>query len=180
MLTTVLAAATIFLLRCVDVSLGTLRMILTIQDRRTLSSVIGFIEVTVFITAVATVVQGPLDAVRIFAYGAGFAAGTYLGMTIERKLRLGASIVRVITRRHEVLVRKLVASGFGVTLVEGRGGRGTVVGIVFSVVRRRRLQEHLNLVRSVDPNAAVSVEDVRQAVQGYFTSKRPAPAVAGR
>ena len=67
-------AALIFCLRCIDVSLGTMRMILTIQGRRTVATMIGFVEVTVFITAVASVVRGPLDPLRVIAYGSGFAS----------------------------------------------------------------------------------------------------------
>jgi len=172
----VLAAFVIFGLRCVDVSLGTLRLVLTIQGRRGLAAVIGFVEVSVFITAVATVVRGPLDVFRVVGYGAGFAMGTFIGLTIERRLALGSALVRVITRHHEQLVKALVASGFGVTLVAGRGGRGTAVGIVFSVVRRRRLEEYLAAVRVIDRDAAVSIEEVRRHQHGYFAPKRPAPA----
>ncbi len=172
------AGLTIFALRCVDVSLGTLRLVLTVQGRRTLAAAIGFVEVSVFITAVATAVRAPLDPYRVLGYGGGFAMGTFLGLTLERRLALGSAIVRVITRHHRQLVEALVASGFGVTLVEGRGGRGTAVGVVFSVVRRRRLEEYLAVVRAVDRDAAVSVEEVRRQVHGYFAAKRPAPAVA--
>ncbi len=179
MLDSVLAAFVIFALRCVDVSLGTMRLVLTVQGRRGLAAVIGFVEVSVFITAVATVVRGPLDVFRVVGYGGGFAMGTFLGLTIERRLALGSALVRVITRHHEQLLKALVALGFGVTLVEGRGGRGTEVGIVFSVVRRRRLEEYLAAVQAIDRNAAVSIEEVRRYQRGYFAPKRPAPAVPG-
>lgn len=180
MATSLMAGVLIFCLRCVDVSLGTLRLVVTVQGRRSLAALIGFVEVSVFITAVATVVRGPLDPFRVLGYGGGFAMGTFLGLTLERRLALGSVIVRVITRHHEQLVRAVVASGFGVTVVEGRGGRGTAVGVVFSVVRRRRLEEYLDVVRAIDRDAAVSVEEVRHHRHGYFAPKRPAPAVAAQ
>lgn len=178
MLASLLAALVIFCLRCVDVSLGTLRLILTVQGRRTLAAVIGFVEVSVFITAVATVVRGPLDPFRILGYGAGFAAGTYLGLTLDRRLRLGDVVVRVISRTHHEMVEELTGAGFGVTWVEARGGRGSEVGIVFSVAHRKRLPELLERVHSVDANAIASVQEVRQQFHGYFAPKRPTPAVA--
>ncbi len=176
MVDSVVAGLLIFCLRCVDVSLGTLRLVLTIQGRRNLAALIGFVEVSVFITAVAGVVQGPLDPFRVLGYGGGFAMGTFLGLTMERRLALGSVIVRVITRHHGQLVKALVASGFGVTVVEGRGGRGTAVGIVFSVVRRRRLEEYLGVVQVIDRDSTVSIEEVRQQHHGYFAPKRPVPA----
>ncbi len=174
-----LPAVAIFLLRCVDVSLGTLRLILTIQGRRTLSSVIGFVEVSVFITAVASVVAGPLDPVRIVAYGGGFAAGTFLGVTLDRRLALGDVIVRLITRSHRQMMEALTAAGFGITMIEGVGGRGSRVGIVFSVARRKRLEEMMRIVRRIDRDAIVSVQEIRQQLHGYFAPKRAALTALG-
>jgi uncharacterized protein YebE (UPF0316 family) len=173
-------ALLIFCLRCIDVSLGTMRMILTIQGKRTLSALIGFVEVTVFITAVASVVQGPLDPLRVLAYGGGFAAGTFLGVTLDRRLGLGDAVVRVISKSHKQLVAALSAAGFGLTLVDGRGGRGSEVGVVFSVCHRNRLQELLEIVRQVDRSAIVTVQEVRAQVHGFFSRKRPAPPAANR
>ena len=168
-------ALLIFCLRCIDVSLGTMRMILTIQGKRTWSAILGFIEVSVFITAVASVVHGPLDPLRIVAYGGGFAAGTFLGMTIDRRLGLGDVVVRVISKSHKQLVAALSAVGFGLTLVDGRGGRGSEVGVVFSVCHRKRLHELLEIIRQVDRSAIVTVQEVREQVHGFFSRKRPAP-----
>ena len=180
MLESLWPALLIFCLRCVDVSLGTMRMILTIQGKRTLSAVLGFIEVSLFITAVASVVSGPLDPLRIVAYGGGFAAGTFLGMTLDRRLGLGDVVVRVISKSHRPLVAALTAVGFGLTLVDGRGGRGSEVGVVFSVCHRKRLHELLSIIRQVDKSAIVTVQEVREQVHGFFSRKRPAPPTAAR
>lgn len=180
MFETLWPALLIFCLRCIDVSLGTMRMILTIQGKRSLSALIGFVEVTVFITAVASVVSGPLDPLRVLAYGGGFAAGTYLGMTLDRRLGLGDVVVRVISKSHKQLVAALSAVGFGLTLVDGRGGRGSEVGVVFSVCHRKRLSEMLEIVRQVDRSAIVTVQEVREQVHGFFSRKRPAPPVTAR
>lgn len=168
----------IFVLRVIDVSLGTLRIILTIQGRRTLAAAMGFVEVSIFITAVATVVQGALEPLRILAYGGGFAAGTFLGVTIDRRLALGQVVVRVITKVFEPLRETLIKAGFGVTLVEGKGGRGTVVGVVYSLCQRRRMSEILRLISSVDPHATVTVQEIRHHYHGYFSPKVPAFSVS--
>ena len=173
MLDSLYAAILIFGLRCVDVSLGTVRVILTIQGRRTIAALIGFVEVSIFVTAVATVVSGPLDVFRVLGYGLGFAAGTYLGMTIDRRLALGDVVLRAITTSFEALTSALTDAGFGVTLVQGRGGRGSAVGVIFSVCHRRQLPEMVRLVCQVDPNATITVEEVRQRLHGHFPPKRP-------
>jgi uncharacterized protein YebE (UPF0316 family) len=173
MLDSLYPALVIFCLRCVDVSLGTLRLILTVQGRRSIASLIGFVEVSLFITAVATVVRGPLDVVRVLGYGAGFATGTFLGVTLDRRLGLGDVVVRAITGTGEAVLAALTDAGFGVTLLNGRGGRGSSVGVVFSVCHRRRLPDVLRVIREVDSAATLTVEEVRQRFQGYFAPKRP-------
>jgi uncharacterized protein YebE (UPF0316 family) len=179
MLATMSAAALIFALRCVDVSLGTLRLILTVQGRRGIAAAIGFVEVSVFITAVASVVGGPLDPWRVLGYGLGFSAGTWLGMTLDRRIGIGTGVVRVISERYRELIASLTAAGFGVTLVEGRGGKGTQVGILFSVTRRRRLAELLALIHRTDSRAIASVQEVRMQYSGFFAPKRPGITAAG-
>jgi uncharacterized protein YebE (UPF0316 family) len=112
------AALLIFVLRCIDVSLGTLRLIATVQSRRTLASLIGFFEVSIFITAVATVVNGPLNPLKILGYGAGFATGTFVGVTLDRRLALGRAMVRVITQEFGELSQRLTLCSRS-----SRGGR---------------------------------------------------------
>ncbi len=81
----------------------------------------------------------------------------------------------MISKSHKQLVAALSAVGFGLTLVDGRGGRGSEVGVVFSVCHRNRLQELLEIVRQVDRSAIVTVQEVREQVHGFFSRKRPAP-----
>ncbi|HEX5038050.1 MAG TPA: DUF2179 domain-containing protein, partial [bacterium] len=53
-------------------------------------------------------------------------------------------------------------SGFGLTLVDGTGREGKV-DIIFSIVKRKRLQGFVAVLNRMDPNAFYSVEDVRSA-----------------
>ena len=76
----------IVLARVTDVSLDTIRMVSVVQGRRLFAAVLGFFQAVVFICAVAKVLQNMNQPVYALAYGLGFAAGTYLGMTIEQRL----------------------------------------------------------------------------------------------
>jgi uncharacterized protein YebE (UPF0316 family) len=66
-----------------------------------------------------------------------------------------------------------------VTLVEARGGRGSRVGVVFSVTHRRRMAEMMAMIEQVDEDAIISVQEVRQQFHGYFSPKRPALTALG-
>ena len=69
----------IFLFRIVDVSLGTLRMLLAVRGRRVLPPLIGFVEVSIWVLAAGSVVQNLASPLHVVGYAGGFAAGTAVG-----------------------------------------------------------------------------------------------------
>jgi uncharacterized protein YebE (UPF0316 family) len=162
-------AVLIFFLRIIDVSLGTFRMILTVQGRRGWSALLGFLEVSIFITAIGTVIAGGFTLIKIIAYGLGFAAGTFSGITIDRFLGFGEVMVRVITSAPSEMKKALYENGHGVTLVPGEGGGGTAVGVIFTVVHRRNHQSLLRFIKDIDPMCIFSVQEIRMQYHGYFS-----------
>ena len=161
----VLVPFLIFLARIVDVSLGTLRIILVARGLRALASVLGFFEVFIWLLAISQIVQNLTSIANYIGYSAGFAAGTYIGMTIERRLSLGYVLVRVIMPREASdLIVYLIARDYRVTHVEAEGARGPVT-IIFTIVKRLQLARVLEVIRKFDPKAFYTVEDIRLAAQ---------------
>src|SRR5690606_16083700 len=103
------------------------------------AALLGFFEVTIWLYAVSAVVADARDnAVNVFAYGAGFAAGTLAGMWIEQVLALGSQVIRVMNVDRETSATRLLRGrGFQVTEVQGSGPDGPVE-ICFLVVPRKK------------------------------------------
>jgi uncharacterized protein YebE (UPF0316 family) len=102
------------------------------------------------------------------AYAGGFAAGTWIGLLLENKLAIGLVAVRIITGKDaSALMESLEAMAYGVTSFAARGVKGRV-RLLLTVVPRRDLPRVMGLVTNLNPNAFVSVEDVRQASEGFF------------
>lgn len=153
----------IFCARIADVSIGTLRIIVVGRGMRTYASLLGFMEVFIWLVAISIVMQNLHGWLNYFMYSAGFASGTFVGMTIERRIAWGTTIVRVvIPSGSDHLVHRLEADGYRVTQIDAKGNRGPVL-VLFSVVKRRLLRTMLETVRTSEPNAFYSVEDVRAA-----------------
>ena len=153
----------IFLARICDVSLGTLRIVFVSKGMRLRAAVLGFIEVLIWIIIVAQIIGHLNNWVNFVAYVAGFSAGTYLGMWIENKLKVGTLIVRIITAGNiDELVKKLKDSGFMLTKVGAEGSLGPVE-IVFTIVKRKRWNEVKGIIESFDSDAFYSVEEVKFA-----------------
>ncbi len=163
----------IFSARICDVTMGTIRVIFISKGIRYLAPVIGFFEVIIWLLAIGQVMNNLTNVVSYIAYGAGFAAGTYIGMYIEEKISLGLTSVRVITKEDPTeLMHYLRSHNYGVTSVEGEGGTGRVK-MVFTIIRRQDLGHVVGIIKDFHPNAFYSVEEVKSVAEGVFPRKTP-------
>ncbi len=158
----------IFSARVCDVSMGTIRVIFISKGLKYIAPIIGFFEVIIWLLAIGQVMSHMTNAISYIAYGAGFAAGTLLGMTIEERLRIGSVIVRVITQLDATtLVEVLRSKQYGVTAIDAEGSRGRVK-IIFMVVKRTSLPEVIRVIKELHPNAFYSIEEVKSVTEGVF------------
>lgn len=166
-ISTLVGAFLILVARAVNVSLSTIRTLLSMRGQRTLSTVLGFFESLIFVMAIGYVLKDLSNVWNVGAYCVGFALGIWLGMVIEDKMALGFVIVRIASRANgPQLARALRDAGFGVTEETGQGLGGRV-SLLTTVVKRRDISKVMGLVGSVDDTAFVTVEEVRQVRRGY-------------
>lgn len=159
----------IFLARILDVSIGTIRIILVARDMRAVASIMGFFEVLIWLLAISQIMQNLTSWENYLAYAAGFAMGTWVGMTIERKLAIGTQLVRVIVaEKADDLLERLILQGYQVTHILAQGGFGPVT-VIFLIVRRAELQKVITTIKNFDPNAFYTIEDVRAARHSTIT-----------
>lgn len=162
----------IFLLRIIDVSLGTTRMLLVVRGARVAAPVIAFFEILIWLMAAGAAVQNLDSPFHVVAYAGGFAAGTAVGVWAERKLALGISTVQAVSRGSaEALADRLREAGWGVTEISGEGREGRV-SIVSTIVRRREVGEVVELMEAEDPDAFVTVHDDTQVRRGWLPGVR--------
>lgn len=153
----------IFFARILDVSLGTLRIVFVSKGMRGKATVLGFVEILIWITVVAQVFQNLDNWLNYIAFAGGFASGTFIGMAIEDYLKVGIQIFRIITSKPvDPLIASLKERNLRFTVLDAEGGFGDVK-IIFLVARRKMSPEIIPLIRAFDPKAFFSVEDVKHA-----------------
>ncbi len=158
----------IFIARLSDVTLATLRNIFISKGFRKIVPFIGFFEVLIWLVAMKQVMGHVDSPMAYFAWAAGFATGTYVGMRIEERLALGMQVLRIITSGpSEKLIEALRAANHGITVVDAQGAKGPVK-MIFSIVQRKHLKEVIATIEQTQPNAFYSIEDVRNAQHGVF------------
>ena len=161
----------IFIAGLAYVSLGTLRIIFVARGRRFLSPVLGFLEVSIWLIAISQIMNDVSNIAAYLAYAVGFAVGNYVGILIEEKMAIGILVVRIIlTRNDGILKDKLSDAGFGVTSVDGHGHHGQVK-IIYSIIRRKDLEEVTKIIDESHSSAFYSVEDARSVTEGVFPKR---------
>jgi len=168
----ILGALGIFALRILGVSISTVRLLITVQDRRLLSSVLGFFEALIFAVALGSVVSQLDNLWNLTAYCLGFAVGTYVGMLLEARFVTNFATINIVSARcaHEIAERVRQA-GFGATEMAGQGGSGQV-GSVRIVVKHQDVQRVLDCVNEVDARAFITLDETRAVRHGYLPDGR--------
>ena len=161
-------ALTIFVLRVIDMSLGTLRFLVSMRGKKLASWWLGFFQSIIFVLAITSVLSSLDNILNIISYAAGYATGGVLGIWIEGKVAIGYVRVQVVSSlRGAELAEKLRAGGFAVTEVSARGKDGMVSLLNVAVLRKRVLLA-ADIIREVDEEAFVTTEEMRAVRRGFW------------
>ena len=127
----------ICLLRIIDVSLGTVRIIIMFKGKKLLATIIGFVEVFIYISVLSYVLSNIDNLWNMLGYSIGFASGVYIGSLLEEKLALGLMTVQIIPTKDADLLSNIIRdNGFGVTAMEGWGRDGAKTILTIHLYRR--------------------------------------------
>jgi uncharacterized protein YebE (UPF0316 family) len=162
----------IFFARILDVSIGTLRLIFVSKGYKYYAPMLGFFEVIVWLLAIGQIMQHLDNFLCYIAYGLGFATGNFLGILIEEKMSLGTVLIRVVPKMDTTnLINQLRENSFGASLVDIEGMTGKLK-MIFTIVKRKDLKEILGIIQEHNPQAFVTIEDVKTAKEGFFRMSR--------
>jgi len=161
-LNVLLTGLLIFFARICDVSIGTIRTIVTVQGRTVIAFFLAIFEIVIWVTVASTVInQIKEKPILVVFYAFGFATGNVVGIIVERRLAFGFIILKVITRdAGSAIADSLRQKGQPVTLFVGEGMEGPVTEL-YIACRRRDLKWILPEVREMDKEAFYVVEQAR-------------------
>lgn len=159
----------IFILRTTNLIIATLRMLTVVRGYRTTVWFLGMVQAGLFITTIAGVLGTLHNPWNLIAYAAGLATGNVLGMTIEAKLASGHCLLRITSSgRGTAVLEALHQQGYGATEVSGQGKMG-MVSVILCYVPRRRVEQTKQHVITIDPEAFITIDYVRQLRGGWGT-----------
>ncbi len=163
-----LLPALIFVSRVMDVTIGTIRIVMVSKGHKLWAPILGFFEVLIWLVAITKIIQNLDNWLCYIAYGLGFAAGNYVGLIIEERMALGIVKLQIITRKEaSKLIENLKAAGYGITHHHAQGSNEKV-SIIHSIIKRSEIKKVEAIVKTTNPKAFYSIEDVKFVNEGIF------------
>ena len=168
MLALILSGLFIFILRMVDITLYTMRMLMVMRGRKLAAWVAGFFQALVFVVVIRAILTNLDNPLILIGYSTGFATGLVVGMWIEDRLAIGYVLLRIISSHQGLAIAEQVrAEGYAITEIPARGKDG-MVSVLHCSVKRKQRDKVTQLVETCDPQAFITVENVRSVGHGYW------------
>ena len=162
----------ILLARVADVTIGTARVIFVSRGYKLMAAAAGFWEVLIWLLAIGQVMKNLTNPMCYIAYATGFAVGNFVGILVAQKLSLGVVLVRILTHESaDLLIESLKSGDYGVTSLDGRGAFGPMK-VIFTIVRRHRVDDVVKIIQTHNPNAFYSVEEIDQVSTGKLAPRK--------
>lgn len=160
----------IFFARIVDVSLGTFVTVLTVKSKRTLATILGFIDVIIWFLVVREALTTDIKSIWIaISYALGYAIGTFIGTTLSNKLINGKMSMQVIIdKENENQINEIRDKGFAVSQVDCTGKDNAKKLMLFIELDKKHLDDLKSAINKIDENAFIVINETKYVVNGFF------------
>lgn len=171
--TTIWVYLFIFFGKILEVSFGTLRIVLINRGERTVGAFIAVIEILLWLIIASGVLTGfKDDFLKGVVYAVAFACGNYIGSWLDEWLAFGLSSMQVVlpdlasAKEAEACLR---AKGFGMTTIDVHG-RDKDRSMLIMTMQRKRLHEAIATLEEHCNGAVVTVTDIKTQRGGYLAN----------
>lgn len=158
------------LIQILYVALYSIRSVFMIKGMKYLAAIMSTIEIFVYITGLAIVLEHMQSPLGIIIYCGSYGIGILLGIYIEQKIALGYIALQVISENQTDMPDLLRSKGYGVTTWIGQGAMGP--RMVYIVLAKRKEFNHLKkTIQEIDPKAFMVSYEPSAFVGGFLTKK---------
>lgn len=157
----------IFILKTIEAFTSTISTILLIEEKRLVGSILTFIQVMIWFLIIRMALDNENSFLIALTYALGYSFGSYIASLVTTKYSKKKLLIQIITSRKEVL-RTIKKKGYSASIVDANGLYGSKNYIIFSFINNRRKEEIVKLVKDVDNNAFISINQNKELINGYF------------
>lgn len=160
----------IFISRIIDVSLGTLRTMFIVKGNKIVSASIAFIEIMIWFYAAREALVSTESSILIaISYALGYATGTFIGTYFNELFISGIYNIEVISNKiNKNDILKIKKNNFGVSVLKTIDNKN----ILFLSINKKRYKECIKLIKTIDKDSFIVVNDAKVAFNGYIKRDR--------
>ncbi len=161
----------IFFVRILDVSLGTIRTVLTVKGKTLYASLVGFVEVLIWFLVVREALNVTESGILIaFSYALGYATGTLIGGKLSNKYIITPITVQIITSIEiDQAAAILKENHYGCSIVDVTGyDKERPKKMIIIETTSKRIKELKRLINEIDNTAFVIVNETKFIQNGYL------------
>lgn len=156
----------IFFARILDVSLGTIKTVFIVKEKRLISTIISFFEVLIWFEVARTALNTEITSILIpISYALGYATGTYIGTFINTNFIKGHLTISIISSKIKTPeINILKENGFGLSIIPAEGNKKLII----IEIDKKNLSKLKNLIYTFDKKAFVIINDTKFVQNGYI------------
>ncbi len=166
--------ALIFFAKIIEVTIGTMRIILISKGYRKPGTFLAIFEIFLWVFIASRVIMGISEApMKGIMYSFGFAAGVYIGSLLENRVAVGKILIHVITdlESGNEITQVLRDQGHGVTCLDGQG-KDSKRMILMIFANRKNKQNIISLIENMNDQALIVANEVSIVHGGYVSPWR--------
>ena len=170
----VLLCVKIFFCRIVDVSLSTMRTILSVKGKTLMATILGFFEVLIWFLIVREALSAATGGIVLaIAYASGFATGTFVGGKAAARLIISDITVQVITsKRDDEMLVAIREAGYAISVINVNSSEyGAEKYMLIAKMLSNQQRNFKKLIHELDPTAFVMVNEIKNVIGGFSVVK---------
>ena len=155
--------------RICDVSIGTVRTIMTVRGKNLLATIFGFIEITIWFIMVKDALTSEYNSILIvLSYALGYAIGTYVGGFISKYIKTKLCIQIVIDKDDQYIINRLREAGYAVTVMDVSGYEDDEKFMLLMEIDSNRFKEIEKIINKENKKIFMMVNETKYVQNGYF------------
>ncbi len=156
--------------KIIEITIQSLKTCMMVKGQRVKAAGLGFVECTIWGLVISTIIGTLGDNLFLLAfYCLGYAAGLFLGSTLEGKIALGTSNLHLIANDEntEKITAYLRERSRGYTVFSGHGSTDKM-NMIFIILPRRDAVPMLKEIRKIcDNNVFEVASEISKYAGGY-------------
>lgn len=156
----------ILILKLIEAFASTISTLLIIEGKRIIGSVITFFQIIIWFLIIKMALVNNSILVSIF-YALGYSIGSFLASSFSNNFFKRKLLFQVITSNN-LLLNRLKEKGYSASIISAKGLYGNDNYILFIYINNKRKKELIDIIKSIDSNALISINQNKELINGYF------------